>query len=214
MNAIRDYDQLRKAVIAMWRFSFGNHPYPPLEHIKMVSGYKPNKGQWEHIRHLLGIVVSNEKPNSAFKEIAKEAYNDFASSKRQDAQWFNDFIADQREKNKVRLKALSKPISEYKKRMALPSARQHHLEKTKELINSWLPEISINWEAVELFVLTFDEWIFQLEIQSNLKMNASDWDDVLNLIYVGPNCLYWTDDHKKTKAFLINAGCENYLYNP
>ena len=58
----------------------------------------------------------------------------------------------------------------YKKAMNSIAARQESLEITKRLLVN-LSGGPLEWDRLELFLNTFDEWIRQLSIQSNLRMN-------------------------------------------
>ena len=98
--------------------------------------------------------------------------------------------------------------------MNTTESRQEHLEITKHLITKPVVGVSLDWNRIELFLKTFDEWIRQLSIQPSLKIKPNDWNDLSNLVYVQPDSLYWTEDHKKTTEFIKDCGCGHYLYNP
>lgn len=102
-------------------------------------------------------------------------------------------------------------LGEYKRKLNEKQRREKHFDVTKQLIQNLMPGELIAWNDIELFVKTFDEWLFQLSTNHSLKMTPNDWNDLLNLIYVQPGNKYWTFAERKTKNFIHQCGCGNYL---
>lgn len=205
-NAMRDYPQLRAAIIAMLRYAQGFCIRDPLEHIKHISGYPSSNSKWREISQLLRAAEETVEPNPAFDEIARYAYQVHTEQVRQDNQLFLDIIETHR--SRIECRGL------HKKNMTKEEVRVEHLEITKQVISTTVGGISVNWDDLELYLLIFNEWMRQLSIQPSLKIKPNDWDDLSNLVYVKPGSLYWTKDYRKTREFILLCNCGHYLYEP
>lgn len=102
----------------------------------------------------------------------------------------------------------------HEEKLSNPERRVEDLEKTKELIlTQVVNSTTLDWSKLELFLRTFDEWLFQLSVHPTMKLKSNDFHDIMMLAYVEPNSLYWTSDKVKTKRFIKSAGCGHYLYD-
>ncbi len=201
-NAFIDYSRLRKAVAAFGEYPQGFCIEPPVEYMKLVSGHDSDDSKWSEISSSLGIVLKLEDiPNP---EVTRKVYADYDNEVTLSNKPFLDAVAEHREQIKYK--------GRHKRRMNEVETRLEHKEFTKNILTSVVGGLQLDWKALDLFLCTFDEWFRQLSIQPSLTMKINDWDDLLNLVYVGPSCLYWTEDYKKTREFIVSSGCGHYLY--
>lgn len=56
----------------------------------------------------------------------------------------------------------------------------------------------------------FTEFFIQIDT-STRKVKPNDWNDLINLIYVGPDDLYWTKE-KRWNIIFKDAKMERYLF--
>ena len=201
-NMYRDFNRLKLAVRAFSKYSQFCYGGSPIEHIKMISNYEWDRSGWENIEIMLNaIVMSDLSPNN---DLARELFGGYIDEMNLKDQPFQDIICQYREGIKFK--------GAYKKKMNEPEFRAFHKEQTKELLSEVHQGVTINWDMIELYVSTFDEWFRQLSLQPNLIMNLNDWNDLSNLVYVKPGNLYWTGEKKRTTEFINNCGCSHYLY--
>lgn len=200
--AYSNYDKLRNAIITFKQSSKKIYSEDPTEYIKMISGHKSIVPKWAEISQMLDNVAKAESylaPGGI-----RQRYLEYDDEIKELLKPFENLINEHRSKIKSR--------GIHKRMMNSPESRLTHKEITKELLTKLSGGLSLDWTRLELYVNTFDEWIRQLSIQSNLKMNANDWNDLQNLVYVQPGSLYWTCDNRKTKVFIENVGLGHYLY--
>lgn len=74
--------------------------------------------------------------------------------------------------------------------------------------------VSSNWENFDLIINVFALFFRDLNIVTNQKIRDNDWLDILNMIYVGPNDLYWTEERKWKRYMNSNKKISKYLYVP
>ncbi len=67
-----------------------------------------------------------------------------------------------------------------------------------------------DWSRVELFLHTVDYFIKDI-VMTGRNINANDFYDFSNLVYVSPNDLYWTNE-KYWIRVITDAGMSKYLY--
>lgn len=200
-NIINHYELIRNAVTSFNQYTFGVIVETPLDYVKKVSGleFTAYSGFWAFKN--LEIIINNSSVDDV--EAARRDLTQLSDKEDyQNApfmQLYNDFRAN-----------IGKP-GEYKRKLKEPQNRERHLEITKQVIQTLIPNRLIAWNNIELFLKTFDEWLFQLAINRSLRMTPNDWDDLFNLIYVKPGNRYWTFDGKKTKNFIRQCDCGHYL---
>ncbi|OJW75394.1 hypothetical protein [Spirosoma sp. 48-14] len=203
-NGLKDYTQLRAAVMAFDQYTTELYCEPPIEYMKLVSGHQASQSNWEQISRLIKSVQRVVKPPESHEEAARKAYQEYYDQTERDNKAFLDMIDEHRKQ--IEFRGL------HKKQMSRAEVRYQHKEITKQVITNTVAGLPLNWSALELYLSTFDEWIRQLSMQSSLKIKPNDWNDLLNLSYVRPGFLYWTEDHKKTWEFIHSCGCGHYLY--
>lgn len=201
-NAYMDYGRYRTVVEAFTQ-AHTFYTESPFDYMKLISGHQSSHSKWDNeiIITLEAILKTKNLPRP---ELTKRLVDAYIERVKRDNQPFISFI-EQYRSNIVNKR-------QYKIEMNTPGVRLSHLESTKALLTVMVGGLALNWEALELCLLTFDEWLRQLLIQPSLKLKANDWKDILNLVYVQPGSLYWTSDERKTKAFIHGCGCGHYLY--
>jgi|GEM_PF-3084925 len=69
---------------------------------------------------------------------------------------------------------------------------------------------NVDLSSFQLIINTFDTFLINLE-KGACSWQQNDDEDLFNLIYVGPNDKYWTQE-KKWKNIIKEAGMEAYLF--
>jgi hypothetical protein len=84
---------------------------------------------------------------------------------------------------------------------------KEYCDKTYEL------DLNSNqWNHIEFFLTTWEQYFKNnLEI-GNWKFDKNDWEDLFNLIYVLPNRKYWTLEKKWNRIFEENKILKNYKF--
>ncbi|WP_266363478.1 hypothetical protein [Tellurirhabdus rosea] len=200
-NIINNYKLYREAVIAFNQRSSIVITETPIEYIKKLSGldYSVNDG-WEAFKALEYIIDNEILPS---KELLLPHLDEYS----------NVGIELNSKVMALKLDIQSK-VSErgaYRRAMTTESAKAKHFEVTKNIIAQLVGSNNINWEAIDLFISTFDEWLRQLSIMTTLTITPNDWSDIFNLVYVQPGDYYWSKDERKTKNFIKICGKSNYL---
>ncbi|AQG82035.1 hypothetical protein [Spirosoma montaniterrae] len=206
LNALNDFNLFRNAVIAFKGQAQQFYKEHPIEYIKLLSNYPSNSDKWIELNESLNKVFGTKEPNPAYYDAAKHEYEKYYTEASDLLEPFVRFVDDYR--NSITNKGL------HKKNMNASISRLQQIEATKSVITNWFQGVEIKWEPLELFLNVFNEWLRQLDLQNNLKMNLNDWNDVFNLVYVAPGDLYWTRDYKKTWEFIKQAGLSHYLFEP
>lgn len=67
------------------------------------------------------------------------------------------------------------------------------------------------WDDIELYVHTRYCWSNKLKFEETMKISSNDLIDLLNLIYVKKDWLYWTKEAKWINI-IKEAGMEKYLF--
>ena len=203
-NLYCDYPLLRSAILAMRTHHAHLTPYAPVEYLKLWSGYEDERSCWEILQQAMDWISVTQKPIDPEKIRPYILEHDelVTSSNQQ----FKNLIHEYRKGVESR-SLLKRHLSE---RDIMRGSMQLIQELFEKQFNYGRP---VNWEFFELFLCTLCHWLYELSIHPTMLMNENDWDDVLNLVYVSPHCVYWTEDAKKTKVFIEKAHCGHYLYN-
>ncbi len=68
------------------------------------------------------------------------------------------------------------------------------------------------WEEIELFVRVWDNFFKDLEVSPNQKFQPNDWFDLFNLVYVGKDSKYWTNEKKWLRLISSDSNTAQYLF--
>ena len=72
----------------------------------------------------------------------------------------------------------------------------------------------MNWNRLDFFITAWDEYFKHLEIEDGSKFKRNDWYDLWNLVYVQPECKYWTSEKRSwAKLLKENKDLKPYMFN-
>lgn len=97
--------------------------------------------------------------------------------------------------------------------------RQQESAKTQRaVINQWVQMVTgtslpktFDWKQLELMLGASAQFNTTLELTPGMKMRMNDWHDFLNMAYVAPGKLYWTQE-RRWISYIKKAGFNFYLF--
>lgn len=172
---------------------------------------------------ILKDIADNGLPSNSTYHTYKDRYDYFIDMKNNFAETYN------REKKNVRSQELANRISKesFKKSdsaqieehvLGLLSDIRNYLNKEQQL-EILFPDEDSFYRTLETIKIQQECFIYARQIfakksilEKNMKIQPNDFFDLLNLIYVGNDKLYWTQE-KRWITSIKEAKMEKYLYN-
>ncbi|MDW3209089.1 MAG: hypothetical protein R8N23_04435 [Reichenbachiella sp.] len=186
--------------------------------------------------HILGLINSEHSPNieqSEFilNEVVKfiSLEDDFLNSKTDDPtfvemvkQWDKGIETSAQSVNNM-LPMIRQNIKNGKGKNA------HRQLKTEILVMELIAnmseqvikqnELDINldwsefpWNKIQMLITTWDIYFKDLELSGTMKFHKNDWIDILNLFYVQPGTMYWTNEQKWLRIFERSENTRNNVF--
>jgi hypothetical protein len=211
----RDPQLVKKAIRSIQEFGKVGMPNPFEYGLGLLlPDFKPNgqnsKFLWTGmIKFLNSKIDINEESAILMKNFLKSNDIDFVKS----IDFMNDMAAKIKANN-IGVNPESRDYSISTKRSVAQYLIQYYQEQTKY---SRSIGISINqdgWKNMQLFLDVWSDFYKDLDFHPNQKLHHNDWADILNMIYVGPDDQYWTQEKKWKRYISCNNNTTKYLYEP
>ena len=215
-NLYIDQDAVRNAVRAIKEFgSMINLQNPYIHGItRFLPDYSyctDNSSEiWKQLESLLNneILFSDEQVeilNNIFSERSKEFKEEIAELNK-NALPNKNYIKDNHIRNDIR----HTDYSFHFRKTLVDYLISYHKQNSNTAIQISLD--SDNWDDLELIIEVWSHFTKCLDINYDQKLHTNDWGDILNMIYVGRNDLYWTSEKKWNNLIKANPRTQKYLF--
>lgn len=217
-NLVTNFEAVKNAVKAIR--SYASHYYleNPFECgiKKLVPSFIINEEYGERIlNEAMELVnVSINIPADRIDELknyyedSNKSYKDSVGDMNEIARKIKEDIKEKGTKKERRKEDTTQRARMFFARLASDYSDQHYPE-TKSVI---VQEDVENWEKLELFIEVLADYFKEIELSPTQKIQPNDWADVLNMVYVGKDDLYWTGESKWNRFIEKNENATKYLF--
>jgi len=204
-NHLTDFEKVRAAIQALFKNQSQVIYEQPLGYLKKLADpdfeYDIMQKHGDILKFTEAIANGDNIDNSK-----KDDFEKFSKGRVEDLQKVADSWNEEALKIKTKIK----------------DKKSHRNFDTKKLVREFislmvalstnkigLPE-NFDWAEIELFENTLKHFFIELEI-SQMKIQANDWYDLFQLIYVQPGAKIWLQE-KRWITLIKKAGMGKYLY--
>lgn len=188
--------------------------------------------------HIIGFVDNNHSPNLKDSEFVLDQVvkfisleDDYSNSKVADP-IFADMVNRWDKEIEASAQSINEILNKIRQNIKKGKGKNEHRQlKTEQLVKRLIVHMSeqviqrhklnVNldwsefpWDKIQMLITTWDIYFKDLELSGTMKFHKNDWIDILNLFYVQPGTLYWTNEQKWLRIFERGENTRNYVFEP
>jgi len=204
-NLIDKSQYVRGALAAIFKNSSKVIFEPPLIHLKKISdsGYEYDiKTKHGQLLEFTQLIANGYDLDEAKKDDFRKYCEQRVEGLQNAAELWNSKAEE------IKGKKIDK--KKHRKENSIPLNRSLISLMVKSMTKAEGIPNGFSWDSIELFENTLKAFFNELEL-SSMKIQANDWFDLLQLLYVQPGSLLWTRD-SKWKMIINKAGMGKYLF--
>lgn len=215
-----NFNKVQKACNAIFNFASCFILEPPYLHLKnLLYPYHLEYSKTNFIEAIRTLINLERLDNDMFTELGNylEIKDDTLNK------FFVKHITDEINKTHDFFNLDIVNRAQYKKDIKTFENRKKKINNIRKQIitelNNVYPLIDNNsfndsfWENINVYINARMHYFQKLKLYPNMNPEKNDAVDMLNLIYVNENCLYWTKDNR-WKTILSETKLGQYLFTP